>query len=628
MTNFPGIVNRVAEAVTKRIVTLRYYQSEIEDGIYHHWAAGHPNVLAVAPTGGGKTRIFCSILSKHQGAAVAIAHRQEIVAQISLTLNSFGIRHRLICPPDVRKMIIGRHLKEHKVTFYDASAMIGAGGVDTLVSMDRRPELHTWRDSVTLWVQDEAHHVLKENKWGKAAQLFPNAKNGLGVTATPERPDGQGLGSHCGGLFDAMVVGPGMRVLINDGYLCPYKVWTIPHDVDYSRVDVGPKGEFVHAKLIAAEDCDKKLVGRVVDTYLKLAPNTRAVCFMSNIKKAQETAEQFRACGVPSIAVDGKTHIDTRADAMEDLATGKIKVLVNVGVVGEGTDIPDVETVILGTRTASFVLFSQWWGRGSRLVLSDEAKQGYDQLDSAGRRARIAASEKPFYRVIDHGGNVIHHNGPPDLRTAPWSLDARQRKNSALSEAIPYRVCPNYMVLDGMDWETARALGFSDSDLRGAGLARPAPNDWSCATPYAAIHRCCPECGYMPMPARRSAPQEVDGDLQLLDADALAALVAASQHARRSPADVEADMLAKRLAPIKAAGHANRQREKLAAHNELDRAIGLFGGVYHHRYGETDSQIQRRFYLSFGIDVESAKALDRAAALKLAERIDSAVTSA
>ena len=317
-----------------------------------------------------------------------------------------------------------------------------------------------------------------------------------------------------------------MRELIDDGYLCPYKVWTVPHQVDYSNVTVGSSGEYVHAKLVAAEDCDKKLVGNIVDTYLKRVPGKRAICFMSSVKKAEETAEAFRQAGVPSVAVDGTSSDEERERATEDLADDKIKVLVNCDLVGEGVDVPAVEVVIMGTRTASFVRFTQWWGRMLRLALSEAARNGYDGLSAAGRRQRIAESEKPFGIVIDHGGNLIQHNGPPDLRTEPWSLDARQRRNTAGAEAIPYRVCPNYMELEaGLTWEQVRALGMSDAQLREAGMGWKAPNNWSCATPYAATNRCCPACGYMPLPISRSAPQEVDGDLQLLDAEALLALL-------------------------------------------------------------------------------------------------------
>jgi len=129
------------------------------------------------------------------------------------------------------------------------------------------------------------------------------------------------------------------------------------------------------------------------------------------------------------------------------------------------------------------------------------------------------------------------------------------------------------------------------------------------------------------MPARRSSPQEVDGDLQLLDVDALAGLAANAAEARRTPGEYRAYLESTGLSAIKVESNVKHHRNKLAAHAELDRAMGEFGGVWHAR-GETDSQIQRRFFHSFGIDVMSAQALDRAGAIKLAERIDATVKGA
>lgn len=977
MTAFPSVVTPLVSA-TRKAVSLRYYQSDVRAGIEAEWAAGHANVLAVMPTGAGKTVLFTSILSDHQGAACAIAHRQELVAQISLTLNSFGVRHRLVAPDKVVKLIIQRHLREHKVTHYDPSAMIGVGGVDTVVLLDggkRKAQHDTWRRSVTLWVQDECfpagtlidgkpieqvkvgdyvtafnevtggfekrevvrlfknpapsemvmfrsghhvvrctkghpiftrrgwvdaqylttedeilvdemyalqqpdnrnyrgatlpapqngsdflpqemrdgvsrdespapgvstnanrellgmpgidrdfgcsfdtldasqqsllqqsmqrrlpepsvfgddesdesaprvsthegpqphatrgvpgesladleaveapaidprrkrstcygsgdgtvrpiggtqlsssteyqnrpscwpvgvpaglqaglgelgakisnrsgreqphlrreesagpqegalfkwlgldsfeiyqcsdsesagrsdgdgfvynfeveglhtyvangvvvhncHHVLKANKWGRAAEMFPNAQRGLGVTATPERPDGQGLGRHADGLFDALVVGPGMRELIDDGYLCDYKIWTVPFEVDYDHVPVGASGELVQAKLVAAEGADDRLVGKIVDTYKKRAAGLRGICFVSSVKKAEEVAEEFRQAGVPALAVDGKSSDELRELAMRHLETGEVLMLVNCDLVGEGVDVPAVEVVIMATRTASFVRFSQWFGRMLRLALTDALKAGYDALDSAGRRARIAASAKPFGRLIDHGGNIVTHRGPPDMRIAPWTLDRRERRGSAPSEALPYRVCtnPGIRLLAG-EWGEYRAAGLRDDDLIEQRLA--VESELPCAQPYSAIHRDCPFCGYQRFIAARGTPEEVDGDLQLLDADALAALAAARPG---TVEDYRQYLYDTGLTGIKVEANVKRHRERLAALGKLGEAMGKWGGVWHSR-GETDSQIQRRFYHTFGLDVMSAQALKRADADKLADRVLDATVS-
>src|SRR5690606_18911990 len=127
-----------------------------------------------------------------------------------------GIRHRLIAPEPVIKLIIRRHLAEHGVTFYDANASVGVSGANTVERLDRgkrKLQFGHWCQTVTFWLTDEGHHLLAKNLWGRAVSpdIFPNATRGLAVTATPGRPDGQGLGRHAAGVMDVLIEGADMR---------------------------------------------------------------------------------------------------------------------------------------------------------------------------------------------------------------------------------------------------------------------------------------------------------------------------------------------------------------------------------------------------------------------------------
>lgn len=203
---------------------LRDYQSDVLRGIVAEWTAGARNVLAVLPTGGGKTVCFAYAIANHPGGSVAIAHRAELVSQMSLALAREGVRHRVIGPASLSRSCERLHLDELQRLYVDPNARCAVASVDTLVRMDKSDP---WFAQVTLWVQDEAHHVLADNKWGDACAMFPNAR-GLGVTATPLRADGKGLGRHADGLMDALVVGTTMRELIERGYLTDYRVFAPP----------------------------------------------------------------------------------------------------------------------------------------------------------------------------------------------------------------------------------------------------------------------------------------------------------------------------------------------------------------------------------------------------------------
>ena len=143
---------------------LRDYQVDAINGVYAQWNAGARNVLLVKPTGSGKTVTFSYIINQWQGYSCAIAHRQELVSQISLTAASFGLPHRLIAPKNVIRSIINEHRREFGRSFYNPQAAAAVAGVDTLNS--RADELKQWCAQVTLSTWDEGHHNLKNNILG------------------------------------------------------------------------------------------------------------------------------------------------------------------------------------------------------------------------------------------------------------------------------------------------------------------------------------------------------------------------------------------------------------------------------------------------------------------------------
>lgn len=578
--------------------------------------------------------IFSSILADHKGAAIAIAHRQELVGQISLALNSFGVRHRIIAPVKTVKLITAMHLRKHGVSFYDPGAMIGVAGVASLANAAAKPQHAAFIKAVTLWVQDEAHHVLKENSWGRATLLFgkplivdgkPHSSRregvkGLGVTASPKRADGQGLSRDSDGLFDAMVLGPSMRDLINAGYLTPYQIRSVPCKVDYSKVTVGASGEYSHAKLVAAEDNAPDLVGDIVGQYLKYAPGKRGVTFVSGVKQAEKVAEAFNAAGVPAIALCGETDDTIRDLAVQQLERGELMQLINDNLFGEGFDLPAIEVVSMGTKTASLARYIQWFGRVLRLMLNDAEKEGYNDLTDEQRRAVIAGSVKPFGLIIDHGANLIEHDGPPDIPRV-WSLGRYGKRGSGAAENVGYRVCTNKgleLVNPAIGWQAFRDLGWTDVQMlqHGHAIDRGIP----CVTPYPSTERICPACGYMPKPISRSDPEHVDGDLELLDEETLAELFEAKRQALMSEEKHWEYLSIKRtpqaIAYKLSKDHANRVQQL----GRLGEAMGLWGGLWKAR-GDSDSQLQRRFHAIYGVDVLTAQALKRDDAEKLTDQI-------
>ena len=441
---------------------LRPYQTDLVRGIQSAWARGARNVCGVMATGSGKTVVFSNIIAQEPGATVAIAHRNELVSQMSAAIAREGVRHRVIGPDSVRRACVNLHMNEFGRSYYDATARCAVAGVDTLVRMN--VDSDPWFKQVGLWVCDEQHHLLAENKWGRAVAMFPNAR-GLGVTATPLRADGKGLGRHADGLVDEMVVGPSMRDLINAGYLTDYRIFAPPSDLDLASVTISESGDYSPPKLRAARR-KSHITGDVVKHYQRIASGKLGVTFDVDVESATETAAAYRAAGVPAEVITGETPDFLRAELLRKFRSRQILQVVSVDILSEGFDMPAIEVVSMARPTQSFATFAQQFGRALR------------PLDG-----------KTHAIIIDHVGNVLRH-GLPDARRE-WTLDRRERRSrSGPSDAIPTRTCLNP----------------------------------ECMSAYERVLGACPFCGRVPEITDRSSPERVDGDLCELDPVILAKL--------------------------------------------------------------------------------------------------------
>lgn len=568
---------------------LRPFQSGIKAGVYQHWNEGRRNVLVKSPTGSGKTVITADIVREMNCAVASIAHRSELVTQKSIALAREGVMHRVIGPDTLRRDCVTLHMEEFGRSFYNPGARVGVCSVDTLTGRD--PKKDPWFSQVGLWDMDEAHHVQRDNKWGAACEMFPNAF-GLGVTATPARADGRGLGRDNDGLFDAIVQGPGLRELIDAGYLTDYRIFAPPSDVDYSEVTITASGDYSPAKLRAAVHASDKIVGDVVKHYLRIAKGKLGVTFAVDIEAAKEICQAYRDAGVPAEIVSAKTPPLLRTQILRRFKARQVLQLVNVDLFGEGFDLPAIEVVSMVRKTESWPLFVQQFGRALRLMIAPELSAMWGTFTDEERRAHIAMSEKPVALIIDHVGNVIRH-GLPDAPRQD-TLARRERRSNGSSDAIPLRRCTNTNV------------GGIENQV--------------CAKDYERYLKSCPYCGHYPEPLERSAPEFVDGDLFELSPEAIAALrgrVMQIDGAPRIPQHLDA---------MAARGLMNRHHERQVAQHELREAMALWAGWQRH-VGRDDSQSYRLFYLTFGVDVMSAQALGRGEAEALTARIQTVLNN-
>jgi len=369
---------------------LRDYQIKSVNDVRKSYSTGHRAPLLVLPTGAGKTYTF-SYITKNANAkgnrVLILVHRQELLTQTSMALDNLGVRHGIIAP---RR--------------YGELESVGVASIQTLDRRLAQTAMH-----YDLIVIDEAHHGVA-GTWRRTLSHFPTSKI-LGVTATPIRTSGEGLGVEAGGIFDDLIVGPTISELISQGHLVQPETYAPPTEIDLTGVR--RKGGDYNASQ-AAERVDKPSVtGSAVEHYRKLSHGEPAIAFCASIDHATHVRDEFRAAGYASEVIHGKLDDDERKDLISGLATGRIQVLTSVDIISEGTDIPVVSTAILLRPTQSLGLYMQQVGR----VLRPSASK---------RRALI----------LDHVGNCLKHGLVTDNHD--WMLDGevKSRRKSSDDETI------------------------------------------------------------------------------------------------------------------------------------------------------------------------------------------------
>lgn len=342
---------------------LRPYQDKAIRWLRRAVKEGARAPLLVCPTGGGKTAMGAHVAAGHVakgGRVLWLAHRRELVHQAAGTLERVGLE-------------VGH-------AGLKASAPVQVASVQTLLARGEAP-------AASLVVYDEAHHFAADD-WGRLAKAYGTSIR-IGLTATPERGDGKGLGD----IFDRLIVVAQIKELVDLGALVPCDV--------YRPSSLLKAGSIVQAPVDAYE-------GKGGGHALVFAPNTKA---------AKEYVEDFRKRGHSAAMVEASTPDDERDSAIDGFRTGRVKVLVNVMVLTEGFDATIADTCILARGCGSAGLYLQMVGRVLR-----------------------AHPGKTRAKLLDLRG-ISHLLGEPDEERI-YSLDGRGigRASNAAAERF-CRVC-------------------------------------------------------------------------------------------------------------------------------------------------------------------------------------------
>lgn len=364
---------------------LRDYQIDVVRRIESETAAGRRRLCLVAPTGSGKTVIAAALIAKAADRSehvLFMAHRRELIEQSSRKLHDTGVDHGIIqagYPPR-----LGERVQIASIQTLHARAV-------RTCKIELPP--------ANLLIIDECHHV-RAVSYMRLVEAYPNAIV-LGLTATPCRTDGRGLGN----VFQALVECPSVAKL-TPKYLVPAKIYA-PARLDLKGVRV-ERGDYVEAQL-AERMNTAKLVGDIVSHWHRLAQDRRTVVFTVNVAHSVHVRDEFRRSGVLAEHLDGTTPLQERKRILSGLAAGTIDVVCNCAVLTEGWDRPEASCLVLARPTRSLGLFRQMAGRVLR-----------------------PATDKTDALILDHSGAVFMHGFPDD--EISWALhEDRRAENRAHS---------------------------------------------------------------------------------------------------------------------------------------------------------------------------------------------------
>lgn len=340
------------------------------------------NALVAAPCAAGKTILFCEVsrwLREYDRRILVLMDREQLVSQTATRMGEYlGERVGVVC-----------------------SSVSKSHGLDSQVVVASRqtlaPLMRNGCGSVSfnLLVLDEAHlvHPSKGQYHDIITKLKENypAMRIAGFTATPYRLSGGKIYGRPGTLFEDLDVRITTEELLAEGFLTPL-VWKVRQSDMLSLLDKVRKsstGELNETGQMAVVGQDVFVEG-VFDAWNEYTRDRKTAIFALNIAHAEAIAEVFRGNGIPVWIIHSKMKVQEVRQAIEEFAKGT-GIIINVGVLTIGSDIPSISAIILARRTLSTALFFQIVGRGARKFTG-----------------------KSECMVIDLCGNALIHGIDPD----------------------------------------------------------------------------------------------------------------------------------------------------------------------------------------------------------------------
>lgn len=365
---------------------LRKYQEAIINSCRDAFKNGYKKLCCVLPCGAGKTAIFCYLaylntLKKPTNRILILLHRRELLKQTIEAFKKF---------------------------------QISTDHIDIAMIQSFKNTLKTGVKPYSLIMIDECHHATS-NSFQRVLSAYSGVPL-IGFSATPARLDGKPLGT----IFDRLIVGVDYSYLISNKYLVDYDYFSPDLNFDFSKWKL-KSGDF--DTVDNAIHLDNKAIYGDILKYIDLSKKTIIYSPTVDYSKKLESQinEHFNA--KISAELNGTTTQSLRDKIIDDFKNNRIKILINVDLIGEGFNVPSCDCVFLLRATQSLMLYIQQAGRALRADPQNPNKSA---------------------SIFDFVGNIYRFGFPDAPRV--WSLSApikNTHKKETIHDSLIIKTCPN-----------------------------------------------------------------------------------------------------------------------------------------------------------------------------------------
>lgn len=406
-----------------KVIELRGHQQSAIENLQNMRGSGESIALLYHATGAGKTVTAVSDARKCGERTLFLAHTRELVAQARGTFKDIW--------PDVQT---GLYVAEQK----DANSYVVCGSIQSIAqNLDQFKA-----DDFGYIIIDECHHGTASTYKKILGHFKP--KFTLGLTATPERTDGEDILE----LFQNVAHKLDLKTAVEMGELVPIRCIRIKTNVDLSTVRIN--GIKYHSQDLESKLFVPERNKVIVDTYLQYVKNKKTVVFCASVKHAEEIATLFRENDIQSEAVSGLQKSKERTQILDQYENGNINVLCACDLLNEGWDSPRTEVLFMARPTMSKTLYLQQLGRGMRKCEGKDYLMAFDFIDNASLFNMPYSLHRMFNIENYRPGELIL--APKKQREYDLDLYAQGEKPDVYLD-FPISVM-DYEVIDLFNWQS------------------------------------------------------------------------------------------------------------------------------------------------------------------------------